>query len=107
MTLFAGAAIAAAAIVSSPSLKTYGAILFTPMVIEFVLKARGRFKGENYGAPDHNGLLSYAGPTESLAHLVMKRRPRSEPELVRILWAAEVTVAVAVVSISWLQLLAS
>src|SRR6059036_2781930 len=43
MTLFAGACVACAAIISSPPLKTQGAILFAPMIAEFVLKARSHF----------------------------------------------------------------
>src|SRR5205823_733894 len=40
MTLFTGATVACSAIISSPSLKTLGALLFIPMIVEFALKFR-------------------------------------------------------------------
>lgn len=89
MTLFAGATIAAAAIVSSPSMKTLAAVLFVPMIVEFVLKARGRFQAENYGEPDQGGKLHYSGRVQSLTHLVMKWRPLKEWQIVVALWCVE------------------
>ncbi len=89
MTLFAGATIAAAAIVSSPSLKTLAALLFLPMIAEFVLKARGRFQAENYGLPDVDGRLHRNGPVQSLTHLFMGRYPMKEWQIVVALWALE------------------
>src|SRR5437870_6404772 len=97
MTLFTGATIACAAIIPSPSLKTFGALLFIPMIIEFALKFRGHFKGENYGSPDDRGRLHYEGKIESLTHLVMKIRPAKEWQLVATLWALEAGLASAVV----------
>jgi len=87
LTLFMGATIACAAIVGD--LKTVGALLFIPMIIEFFLKLRGRFKGENYGTPDKEGYLSYNGKMESLTHLIMKKKRVKERQLVWILWGAE------------------
>jgi UDP-N-acetylglucosamine--dolichyl-phosphate N-acetylglucosaminephosphotransferase len=84
MTLFSGAAIASAAIVSSPSLKTFGAVLFLPMIIEFFLKARGKFRAENYGV-------------ESLTHLIMKKRPMREWRIVLLLWCVQAMIGVALV----------
>jgi UDP-N-acetylglucosamine--dolichyl-phosphate N-acetylglucosaminephosphotransferase len=89
MTLFSGATIASAAIVSSPSLKTLGAVLFLPMVVEFVLKARGRFRAENYGTPDKEGKLHYDGRVESLTHLIMKKRPMKEWRIVFLIWCIQ------------------
>src|SRR5256885_5529759 len=97
MTLFTGATIGCAAIISAPSLKTFGAILFLPMIVEFILKLRGRFQGENYGKISPDGRLIWNGRIESLAHAVMKWRPLREWEIVGILWAVELTIAVALV----------
>ncbi len=97
MTLFAGATIAAAAIVSSPSMKTLAALLFLPMVAEFVLKVRGRFQAENYGDVDSSGRLHYNGPIHSLTHAVMRGGTFREWQVVGILWAAEALVCVIVV----------
>jgi len=100
MTLFAGAAIACAAIISFPPLKTQGALLFTPMIAEFFLKARGRFKGENYGTVDSTGRLGWDGPIESLSHILMRWLRPTEVELVLSLFAIEILVALAVIAMA-------
>ena len=97
MTLFTGATIGCAAIISAPSLKTFGAILFLPMIVEFILKLRGRFQGENYGKVGPDGRLIWNGRIESLAHAIMKWRPLREWEIVIILWAVELAIASALV----------
>ncbi len=91
MTLFMGAAIASAAIVAHE--KTLGAVLFVPMIVEFGLKMRGHFKAENYGEPDNQGLLHYDGPIQSITHIIMKRRPMKEWQVVAILWFVELAVS--------------
>jgi len=95
MTLFTGAALAAAAIISHQ--KTYGAILFLPFIAEFILKARGRFRGENYGTLNGDFGLTYEGPTESLSHALMKWRRLTESQIVVILWGFEAVVSAAVI----------
>lgn len=97
MTLFAGATIAAAGIISSPSMKTLAALLFLPMIAEFVLKARGKFKAENYGLPGEDGRLHYTGTIQSLTHLLMRRQPMKEWQIVAVLWAIEAAVSSLVV----------
>jgi UDP-N-acetylglucosamine--dolichyl-phosphate N-acetylglucosaminephosphotransferase len=97
MTLFAGACIACAAIISSPPLKTQGAILFTPMIAEFVLKARSHFQAENYALPANDGRLRYEGRIESIIHLLLRRGRFREWELVGILWGIEAIVSAAVI----------
>ena len=97
MTLFTGATIACAAIISSPSLKTFGALLFVPMIAEFVLKFRGHFQGENYGKVRPDGRLVWQGRVESLAHAIMKWKPLREWEIVLVLWALEALVCALVI----------
>jgi UDP-N-acetylglucosamine--dolichyl-phosphate N-acetylglucosaminephosphotransferase len=94
MTLFVGATVAAAAIMAHQ--KTYGALLFVPFILEFVLKARGHFKAQNYGTLNGVGRLSYTGPIESLSHLLMRGRNLKEQHLVVALWALEAAVGVAI-----------
>ncbi len=90
MTLFVGATLACAAIIAN--LKTFGAILFIPMIVEFFLKARGHFKGENYGTIDEEGNLTYEGRIQSLAHLVMKWKKLKEYQIVAVLLLVEIAV---------------
>ena len=97
MTLFTGATIACAAIISSPSLKTYGALLFAPMILEFVLKSRGRFQAENYGELASDGRMIWQGRIESLAHAVMRWKRLREWEIVIVLWVFEAVVCVAII----------
>jgi len=97
MTLFTGATIACAAIISSPPLKTYGAILFIPMVLEFILKSRGHFQAENFGELASDGRLEWHGRVESVVHLVMRCARLREWEIVLVVWAIEAAVCVAVV----------
>ncbi len=95
MTLTVGAAIACAAIVSQPSFKLYGLVLFVPMIVEFALKARGRFRAENYGYVAPDGRLSYHGRVESLTHLLIRRGHLKEWQVVAILWGVEAGLAAA------------
>lgn len=103
MTLFVGATVACAAIIAN--LKSFGAVLFIPMIVEFFLKTRGHFKGENYGTIEEDGTLSYDGRIESLAHIIMKRRRVNERQLVYILWGIEILVSVIVVAYAWLTMI--
>jgi len=101
MTLFSGAAIACAAIISSPPLKLQGTLLFAPMIVEFGLKSRGRFRSENYSQVGADGRLAWDGPIESLSHAIMRWRRPTENELVMILLGAESMVAAFVLLVAW------
>jgi UDP-N-acetylglucosamine--dolichyl-phosphate N-acetylglucosaminephosphotransferase len=103
LTLFVGATIACAAIVGD--FKTIGALLFIPMIIEFFLKLRGKFKGENYGTPDEEDYLTYEGDVESLTHYFMKRKRIKEPRLVMILWGIEGVLCAIILTLAYLGLL--
>ncbi len=91
MTLFMGAAIASIAIVAHQ--KTLGAVLFAPMILEFGLKLRSHFQAENYGAPDQSGRLHYSGPIGSLTHVIMRKRPMKEWQIVASVWGIEALVS--------------
>jgi UDP-N-acetylglucosamine--dolichyl-phosphate N-acetylglucosaminephosphotransferase len=92
MTLFAGATLASAAIISAPSIKTLGAILFLPMIAEFLLKASGRFHAENYGHVNLDGTLDWNGKVQSLTHLIMRGGRLREWQVVVVLWGAEAAI---------------
>lgn len=94
LTLFMGATLACAVILGD--MKTIGALLFIPMIIEFFLKLRGHFEGENYGIPDENGFLSYDGRIESLTHIIMKKKKVKEWRLVISLWCIEAILCIMV-----------
>lgn len=100
MMLFMGAAMAVAGILSQLHVQT--AFIFLPMIIEFLLKLRGHFRGENYASRSANGFLEYHGRIESLTHLVMRRFKVSEPELVTILWGVQCAICALVISVDLL-----
>jgi UDP-N-acetylglucosamine--dolichyl-phosphate N-acetylglucosaminephosphotransferase len=103
LTLFMGATIACAAIIGD--MKTIVAILFIPMIIEFFLKLRGHFKGENYGIPDEEGYLTYDNDTESLTHYFMKGKKIKERRLVLNLWLIESVFCIIVLALAGYGLL--
>ncbi len=78
-----GAAIAAIVILGN--MERIGFIALAPQIAEFFLKATGKFRAENYGRVDKQGRLHYAGPTQSLSHVVMKTFKPTEQQLVAIL----------------------
>jgi len=97
LTFFIGATLACAAILAN--IKFLGAMLFLPMIVEFVLKFKGRFKAENFGHVTKDGYLEYDGPIESLAHILMKRLRLTEPKLVFFLWCIQGLVCLGVILI--------
>ena len=69
--LFMGATIGCGAILGN--LKMEGAILLLPMIAEFFLKLRSKFKAECFAENvKENGVLVFTGPVHSLTHLPMK-----------------------------------
>jgi UDP-N-acetylglucosamine--dolichyl-phosphate N-acetylglucosaminephosphotransferase len=95
LMLFMGATIAAAGMLSSLYLQTI--IIFMPMIIEFFLKMRGRFKAENYCSNAQNGHLEYHGRIESITHVFMKNSKLTEPRLVNRIWLIEGVICLAVI----------
>src|SRR5439155_856948 len=95
---------ARAAITSTPPPKTQGAILFAPMIAEFVLKARSHFRAENYASAAPDGRLRYEGRTESITHVLLRGGRFREWEVVGILWAVEAAIAVALLLVVGLGL---
>ena len=100
MMLFMGAAIAVAGILSQLHVQTV--FLFLPLITEFFLKLRGRFRGENYASRSANGYMEYHGEIESLTHIVMKRFRVNEQELVAFIWGIEAAVCALVISVDLL-----
>ena len=100
LVFFMGATIAAAGILSSLHVQT--AFIFIPMIVEFFLKARGRFKAQNYSSASGNGYLEYSGRIESLTHIYMKFLKVNERELVFLIWALEIAICALVIAVDML-----
>ena len=70
LTYLIGALIAIMAIMGN--MERAALILFTPYLIEGVIKAKQRFNGECFGIPQKNGTLLSPKNAESLTHYVMR-----------------------------------
>lgn len=93
------AAIASAVIIGN--IERVGVIALMPQIIEFFLKARSKFRAENFGTLVKNR-LHYTGKIYSLTHLLMKYLGPTEKQLVGYLILIQVFFgALAVSSIFW------
>ena len=97
LMLFTGATLAAAGILSDLHVQT--TFIFLPMIVEFFLKLRGRFRGENYATRSASGFLEYRGRVESLTHIFMKKWKLTEVKLVYCIWAIEIVMGAIVVTV--------
>ena len=101
LLFFQGATIGCAAIIGD--LKTIAAILYLPMLAEFILKARGKFPAKNHGVITDDGTLTYDGKVFSLSQLLMKSMKVSEKRLVTILWTMEaILCTIMIITVYWL-----
>lgn len=91
-TYFIGALIGAIGIAGY--MYTALAVLYIPYVIEFILKARTRFKGISFGKVDNEGKLYWDEKPHSLTHVIMKLGRFREYQIVIILWLIETLFAV-------------
>lgn len=83
-TLLVGAVLAVAAMLSK--IEFWGALLFLPHILEFFLKARGRFGTQSFAQEVRDGTMHYDGPIHSLTHLAMRSGKHSEPKIVVLMW---------------------
>ena len=96
-TLFMGATLVSSLVMID--LKEVGALLFVPMIAEFILKAASGFSAECYGVPRADGTLERPSRIASLTHVAMRAGARTERGVVRFIWALEIVVAVLVVGL--------
>lgn len=73
------------------------AFLYLPYVLEFILKARTRFKGVSFGQVNSDGTLTWNGSPNSLTHVVMKLGRFREYQIVVLIWGIEIVMAVLAV----------
>lgn len=97
LMLFTGATLATAAMLSQ--LYIQASVIFIPMIAEFFLKLRGRFRAENYGQLQPDGKLAYSGRNESLTHILMKHMHLTERGLTHLVWAIQLSVCLLVISV--------
>lgn len=100
LMLFMGSAIAIGGMLSNLYIQT--SVIFLPMIVEFFLKLRGRFRAENYCTNASNGHLEYHGKVESLTHIFMKRMTLTERGLVVMIWSMELALCGLVVVVDYL-----
>ncbi len=71
LTLMVGANLAVMSIIGN--METYGAMLIGLFVIEFIIKARHRFKSECFGVPNKNGTLNANPKGGSITQFILRR----------------------------------
>jgi len=97
-TYVIAAAIASAVIIGN--IERIGIIALIPQIAEFFLKARSKFKAENFGRRVGNRLY-YDGKIYSLTHLLMRYLHPTEKQLVSCLIALQAFFGVLAVSSIW------
>ena len=103
LTLFLGGSLACAAFASNLRLEC--AILLSPMIIEFFLKARGNFNSQCFAQEIVDGVLKYEGRIESLTHIVMHYFDVNEKRLLAIFLIMEVILASLVILLSYTNII--
>ncbi len=93
-----GALIACVAILGDMERIAMG--LFALYFIEFLLKARTKFKGECFSKPMEDGVLTCPGRTETLTHVVIKLGTFKEKKLVIVILTIQLAIAMLVLLVS-------
>ena len=83
LTYVIGAAIASVAIIGQ--IQKFALLCFAPFFIELILKAKSKFKAENFGTLQKNGTLKAPKKAGSLTHVVMKMGKFKEHQVSTIL----------------------
>lgn len=84
------------------NIEKVGIIAVMPQIIEFLLKARSKFKAENFGKLDNKKRLHYDGKIYSLTHLIMKYRKPTEKQLTLYLIGLQIIFGIiAISSLYW------
>jgi len=96
LTYSIGALIAITVILGN--MERAGLILFIPYFIEFLLKARHKFKIESFGIPQPDGTLKVPEKIGSLTHVYAKIF-KTEKSAVRAIYATEILLAVIAIFI--------
>ncbi len=96
LTYSVGALIASVAILGN--MEKIAMILFSLYFVEFLIKAKTKFKGECFGKPEEDGSLSVPGEkVESVTHLMMKLGLKKEEHIVLALIGIQFAIGVFVV----------
>lgn len=93
LTYLVGASFISVVIIGN--MEKFGIIIFTPWIIEALLKLRSKFKARSLGDLDKDGMLR--PPYEriySLTHVVMKIKPMKEWKITTILIVFEIVICV-------------
>lgn len=95
-----GAAVAAVAVIGN--MERFAVLCFLPWFIEFLLKARGRFRMEGFGVLQNDGTLAKPQPkVYSLTHLMMGIGRLNEKQIVAAIIFMEMAISAAVWIIYW------
>ncbi len=98
-TLMNGASIAAVVIIGN--MEKVGLMLFGLYFIELLLKARTKFQGQSFGIVQEDGTLKAPEKTASLTHVIMRHSKLTEKQVVMVILAIQVAIALFTLFIFW------
>jgi len=91
-TYLSGALIATVTITGN--MEKFAIIIFTPWIIEALIKLKTKFKGTSFGKLTKQGYLKpQNNKTESLTHVIMNTGNYTEKQVVYIFWLIEAAIA--------------
>ena len=103
LTLISGSTIAAAVIIGN--MEKLGILIMVLFFIEFLIKARHKFKSECFGIPQKDGTLKPDPRGGSLTHWIMRRGRFTEKQVTSILLGTQATISVVVFLLFYFRLI--
>ena len=103
LTLMIGANLAIMSIIGN--IQIYGGLLILLFVVEFIFKAKHRFKSECFGIPNKDGTLSANPKGGSLTQWIMKRweGTLTEEQVVFLILGAQLIIALVVILLFFIK----
>ncbi len=98
LTYSVGALIACVAILGN--MEKVAVVLYLPYFVEFILKARSKFKAESFGKPDERDVFIVQSKVNSLPHLIINMGMRREPKVVLSIVGLEFVICMVVVGLA-------
>ncbi len=97
LTLMVGANLAVMSILGN--MQTFGAILISLFFIEFLIKAKHKFKSECFGVPRKSGVLDANPKGGSLTQFILKIKPMKETQVTLTILGVQLLIGIIVLVI--------
>lgn len=100
LTLMVGANLAVMSILGN--METFGVLIFLTFFIEFLIKAKHKFKSECFGIPNKNGILYSNQKGGSLTQFILRLKPMKEVQVTMSILILQTILCLIVLSIFFL-----